>query len=94
MTMVTLRWEDTNEASKIFYPPAGNDSEEISRELAATVADGMGDKFVNIRLEVAKHVFFKLQGYSAGLRDNNEWGRRDYCKQQVRKSLREVGYNI
>lgn len=94
MTMVTLRWEDASAASQIVYRLAGEDYEALSSELAAAVAGGFGGQFIEVRLDVAKHVFFKLQGYSSGLKDKNEWGRLDYCKQQVRKALRGVGYNI
>ena len=61
MTMVTLRWEDANEAARIFFPFAGDDSEVLDRELAAAVTHGI----VEVRLDVAKHAFFKLQGYAA-----------------------------
>ena len=90
MAMVTLRWEDANEAAGICFPLAGDDSEALDRELAAAVSDGI----VEVRLDVAKHAFFKLQGYAAGLKDNKQWGRVDRAKQGVRKSLREVGYCI
>lgn len=80
MTMVTLHWEDANEAARIFFPLAGDDSGTLDRELKAAVNDGM----LEVRLDVAKHAFFKLQGYAAGLKDNKQWGRVDRAKQGVR----------
>lgn len=90
MTMVTLRWEDANEAAGIFFPLGGDDSDALDRELAAAVSDGT----VQVRLDVAKHAYFKLQGYAVGLKDNKQRGRMDRAKQRIRKSLREVGYYI
>ena len=94
MTMVTLRWEDAATASRTFFPSGGDDSGVLSRELSAAVKDAMGSGTVTVRLAVGAHAFFMLQGYAARLKDVSEFGRLDAAKHRIRRSLRQVGYNV
>ena len=54
----------------------------------------MGSGAVTVRLAVGAHAFFMLQGYAARLKDVSEFGRLDAAKHRIRRSLRQVGYNV
>lgn len=92
MSVVTLRWDDANLAAQLDQPLPADDSAALDQELAILVANGSGQEFLNARLEVAKHVFFKLELYAARQQDNHKFGKADYAKDQVRKALRKAGY--
>lgn len=93
-TITTMPWKAAKTAAEIYQPLAGENSEELNRELAILVENGIANEFIDMRLEVAAYAFSKLQLYSGSQRDIDEYSKAEAAKYHVRLALREVGYNI
>ncbi len=94
MTMIRLHRADAIEASTISYPYHSEDSEELMRELDQAITDAVETDthdFVDVRSEVARTAYARLQGFAHSQQDVGRWSRFKCAADRIYGALREAG---
>lgn len=92
--MIRLRRADAIEASTISYPYGSDDSEQLMRELDQAITDTEeidAHSFVEVRSEVARAAWARLQGFAHSQKDTGRWSRFKGAADRINAALREAG---